>query len=106
MAGEPVCEVPDCTRPPKGHTGDSARFCAPHYNRLHVYGSAFDWVPIPKTLAPGVDESHVQRLAALPWTQLVNWCDMALDEHRDPRLAAMPDVEFWPHFAAVCGFAR
>jgi hypothetical protein len=106
VAGEPVCEVPDCTRPPYGIRGLKARLCRSHYQRLHVYGSAFDWEPVPRYRAPGVDESHVQRLSALPWPQLVNWCDMALDEWRDPRLAAMSDDEFWPHFAAVCGFAR
>jgi hypothetical protein len=94
MAGEP-CEVIDCTDP---STRDTP-LCGRHLRRKRTYGTPGDWDPVPRYKAPGVHQDHVDRLQALPWPQLVNWCDMALDEHRLPHWAELSDDVFWRVFA-------
>ena len=103
MAGEPVCEVPDCTKHPTGKRGLSSRYCTSHLRRLSIYGSAVDWQPIPLSYSPGAEPDYVRLVAALPWPQLTNWVELALNEActcgGPCRLSAMDDDEFGALFA-------
>ena len=95
MAGEP-CEVTDCTEP----STDLTPLCKRHRARLHVYGSAEDWDPIPKYKAPGTSDDHLAMLVDLRrHGRLTGYCEAVLTARTPPWVRRLPDAEFWPLFA-------
>jgi hypothetical protein len=69
------CAAPRCEKRAQHHSNDAGYLCRLHYRRWTTYGE-LDWAPILFDRNTDVPQAIVDDLVAMPWPELVAYCDM------------------------------